>query len=341
MRNFFFSLTSTVIFLLGTQGSTLAKMPLNRQNLIAQKPQPSIHDRAKAELPEDYYIIYRITERLIRANDLDNLPWRIFINPKYEINAYATENNLIALYGGIIDQLSGIIDAIDCVIGHEISHHTEKHIALSPKEEAAIMDKIEREAIAQVENEISNAQVKSAGMELLGGILGIATGQTVDMSETNQTIYRQAEQRMAEIIQMKEQELLAKIAENNHRQEFEADHEGLIMSLKAGFKPQGCLDLLGVLERSVGSQFDGKTHPATPRRISQIKKLIIKIENQASEEAGEPVNSQMLVEYFARQFREREAREKSALTYSLSRDRRSILINPQGGSSLEQLENRF
>ncbi|MFM1842187.1 MAG: hypothetical protein RLZZ490_923, partial [Cyanobacteriota bacterium] len=95
-------------------------------------------------------------------------------------------------------------------------------------------------------------------MELLGGILGIATGQTVDMSETNQTIYRQAEQRMAEIIQMKEQELLAKIAENNHRQEFEADHEGLIMSLKAGFKPQGCLDVLGVLERSIGSQNDSK-----------------------------------------------------------------------------------
>jgi hypothetical protein len=47
------------------------------------------------------------------------------------------------------------------------------------------------------------------------------------MSETNQTIYRQAEQRMAEIIQIKEQELLAKIAENNHRQEFEAGHEGV------------------------------------------------------------------------------------------------------------------
>ncbi|MGH2414506.1 MAG: M48 family metalloprotease, partial [Microcystaceae cyanobacterium] len=102
-----------------------------------QKPQqqaPSqtqdIYQKAKKELPEDWYVIYRVIERIARANGLDNNPWRVVVVPEYTINAFATEVNLIAIYSGIIDQLAGDSSAIACVVGHEMGHHIKRHIAM-------------------------------------------------------------------------------------------------------------------------------------------------------------------------------------------------------------------
>jgi hypothetical protein len=57
---------------------------------LASAPQQSsstdpMYQAAKAELPEDYYLIYRIVERLARANGLDDLPWRVYIAPEYDL----------------------------------------------------------------------------------------------------------------------------------------------------------------------------------------------------------------------------------------------------------------
>lgn len=49
-------------------------------------------------------MLYRVIDRLSRANDLDQRPWRIVLVPQYQINAFADEANLIAVYTGIIDQ---------------------------------------------------------------------------------------------------------------------------------------------------------------------------------------------------------------------------------------------
>ncbi len=85
----------------------LSTVPASSQAKPA-KPRPTQADtsyqQAKKDLPNNMYVLYRVIDRLSRANELDQRPWRIVLVPKYEINAFADEANLIAVYTGIIDQ---------------------------------------------------------------------------------------------------------------------------------------------------------------------------------------------------------------------------------------------
>ena len=72
---------------------------------------------------DDYYRIYRITERIIRANRLDYQIWRVGITREPDtLNAYSVNGNYINLYTSIIDSCSDNDDALAMTIGHEIAH---------------------------------------------------------------------------------------------------------------------------------------------------------------------------------------------------------------------------
>lgn len=90
----------------------------------------TFYKQAEAELPEQFYVLYRIVERIARANDLDQHHWRVVIPEEYQINAFAREANLIVVYNGLLDQLAGDASALACVVGHEMAHHVHKHIPI-------------------------------------------------------------------------------------------------------------------------------------------------------------------------------------------------------------------
>ena len=94
----------------------------------------SFYDKARRELGEPYYTIYRVVDRLARANDLDQWPWRVKVEPAYDINAFASETNRLSIATGLIDQLAGDSAAIACVMGHEMAHHVLRHNALKEKD---------------------------------------------------------------------------------------------------------------------------------------------------------------------------------------------------------------
>ena len=72
---------------------------------------------------DTYYRVYRIAERIIRANKLDYQVWRIGIKRESEdINAFAVNGNYIELYTSTIDSFIDNDDALAEVIGHEIAH---------------------------------------------------------------------------------------------------------------------------------------------------------------------------------------------------------------------------
>ncbi len=80
---------------------------------------------------EDYYKVYRIAERIIRANKLDYINWRIGIYKEAEnVNAYSVGPNYIILTTSIYDSFNNNDDALALVIGHEIAHtvlgHTQR-----------------------------------------------------------------------------------------------------------------------------------------------------------------------------------------------------------------------
>ncbi len=76
----------------------------------------------------DFYNIYRISERLIRANNLDYTNWRIAIRKSEdEANAASTAANFVWINTALYDSVYNNQDALAFVIAHEMAHHILGH----------------------------------------------------------------------------------------------------------------------------------------------------------------------------------------------------------------------
>lgn len=82
---------------------------------------------------EDFYHVYRIAERMIRANNLDFMNWRISIERDLDFNAYNSNTNNVVILTGLYDTFSGNDDALALVIGHEMGHGMLGHSARKAK----------------------------------------------------------------------------------------------------------------------------------------------------------------------------------------------------------------
>ncbi len=72
---------------------------------------------------EDFYLVYRVAEKLIRANKLDYINWRICIYKDVENpNAYSSSVNHVAISTALLDTFRDNDDALAFVIGHEMGH---------------------------------------------------------------------------------------------------------------------------------------------------------------------------------------------------------------------------
>ena len=77
---------------------------------------------------EDYYKLYRVAERLIRANRLDYLNWRITIyRASVDPNAYNAVTNYIAISSALFDTYKNDEDALAYILGHEMGHAVLGH----------------------------------------------------------------------------------------------------------------------------------------------------------------------------------------------------------------------
>ncbi len=290
---------------------------------------------AKQELSEDWYVLYRIIDRLARANQLDSHPWRITIAPDYEINAFATDVNLIAVYNGILDQLGSDSSAIACVVAHEMGHHIKRHIALGQAEQVALKQKLQQEAQEEAIAEIERAQQTTGGDILLGLLSAVSAGFSNNPSSAYET-QRQLEQSKAQRVQAaqvraqeifveKERQYKLQNAANIRKQEFEADEVAYQFIAKAGFDGQGCIRAMEVLARTEGAEFD-TDHPAVPKRINRFKELISENPTEVLAERGK---------FYLQTSR-------IPLTYELSKDGQSLRINSKHGSSAaDDIDRQF
>lgn len=302
--------------------------------LIAQQASNPIHDQAKNDLPEDFYMLYRVIERLSRANGLDNLPWRVNIAQDYSVNAFAADYNLLAFYNGLLDVIHGDPNALAFVAGHEMGHHVRNHIAIGSAEKLRIQTQLRQEAIDEVAAEeedlrgdleklgtgqwaavgggtLVDALGESGGLgRLIGGIFGAI------LEGDRQRRLQAAVDRIDAINAQKQAEVERQWQELNHRQEFEADESGYQYIVRAGFDVQGAFTALEVLNRALGSQLDSDTHPATPDRIAKLNELKAKYPMQPLAAEGKT----------------KLATSAQPLTYDLSRDGSSLRINSRIGS---------
>jgi len=158
-----------------------------------------------------------------------------------EINAFALPGGFVCVNAGLLlstrneNELAG-------VLGHEISHVTQRHIA--------------RSIIAQSRNGMVSAAAMLAAILLgaVGGgeaaIAGMAAAQTVALQ--NQMTFSRAE-------------------------ETEADNIGIALVARSGFDPNGMWAFFEVLERLNGSRKESdipailRSHPVTNERIAETR----------------------------------------------------------------------
>ena len=300
---------------------------------VQAKPSPAsikTFERAKKELSKDWYAFYRIVDRIARANGYDQRPWRSMVVPMYDIYAFATDVNLIAMYDGIIDQLNGDSSALACIVAHEMGHHKKRHIAISQVKKAELVAKIQKEAEIEVLGEkraaTTEATVTGIGGDVVQRTIGGSLGNTLGglLGGQSKRRVRKAQKRINAIVEKKNRELEQRIAAQSREHEFEADEIGYLASVRAGFEPEGCLRAMEVIARTPGAEFD-TTHPAAPKRIQALKALIKKYPPQTLKREGEA-----------------RIAKSQALTYSLSRDKNSLRINSvRGGSAGDDIENMF
>lgn len=290
------------------------------------KPAPveSIYEKAKRELPPDVYVMYRIIDRLARANRLDQNPWRVAVIQKYEVNAFASELNYIALYTGILDQVAGDADAIACIVAHEMAHHTQRHQAIGPVEEAKLKEQIVKEAEQEVNREIEDAKADSNSAAVGAVFSQMLFGSDFGLANQGQQRLLDSKVRIEEIVKEKTDKLNQQIAESTRKFEFEADEFGYKYMATAGFDPQGCLRLMNVLGKTATGELD-TTHPAIPKRITRLKELISENPPEALKEKGELFLN-----------------PPRPLTYELSKDGESLRINSSfGGNAGDAIDQRF
>ena len=238
----------------------------------AQKPRDSKDSnpefaRAKKELSEDYYVLYRIIDKLSRANNNASSSWRVKLSDNYALNGFADEANLIIVPRPAVEQLSGNPDAIACMVGREMSHHIRKHQAIGPIEKASLKKQIQDEVVSQLKANENSKRGWGMGLGLVGSVLGVNTSGVQGMVNSG------TDSASAKMIQEKESELNRRIAETSSRIDKEADEDAFIYLTRAGRDPKGCIKYLEFISRDPNAEAD-PSNPQIPGRIQAYREFI-------------------------------------------------------------------
>ncbi|MEB3219473.1 MAG: M48 family metalloprotease [Nostocales cyanobacterium 94392] len=279
----------------------------------------SIYQNAKTQLPPDFYALYRIVDRIARANEYDTLPWQIVRVAKYDSQAFTENANLIPIYNGLLEKLGSDASALACIISHEMAHHQQGHQVVSNLEKIELIAQIREEAEKQVlagDRRIS--PVSTVGdfvvRRVIGGAIGSVVGGVLDNRSNRR--FRQAQQRINTIVEKKTAELVENIQKQTRENEFEADKIAYLASVKAGFDPEGCLRAMLVLNRTPGIEFE-QNHPTVEERIAAIKAMMNEFNTEILVESGQE-----------------NLFKTQPLTYNLSANQTSLRVNSRHGASV-------
>lgn len=303
--------------------ATLTCLCLLFSNVLTTKVKASsenyIYQNAKTQLPPDFYAIYRIVDRLARANEYDTRPWQIVRSAKYDTQGFAKNANLIAIYNGALEQLGGDASALACMISHEMAHHKQRHQVITNVEKAQLIAQIREEAAKTVlSRKRKTSPVTAVGdfvvRRVIGGTIGTVVGGVLDNRSNRR--FRKAQRRINAIVEKKTAELEENIEKQSREDEFEADKIAYLASVKAGFDKQGCLRAMSVLNRTPGVKFDDN-HPTVKERITAIKAVMKEFKNESLVEEGKD-----------------KLLQTQPLTYNLSANQTSLRVNSRHGASV-------
>lgn len=120
--------------------SKLAKDNAEYQKVSKYLASKKINEYYMQAYSEDFYRVYRIAEKIIRANGLDFINWRLTISASNEFNAYNSDTNNVTVHAGLLDSFANNDDALALAMGHEFAHGLLGHA----KRKAKYIAKINR-----------------------------------------------------------------------------------------------------------------------------------------------------------------------------------------------------
>lgn len=282
----------------------------------AQDKLDKTYAQAKKQLPADYYVLYRIVDKIARANNIASGSWRVKISEEYALNGFADEANLIVVPRSAMSQLTGDPDALACMVSREISHHVRKHKAVGPGEQAALKKQIQEEAVAAAAANEKSKMGWGMGLGLAGGLLGINTSGIQGAVNAN------TDRATARMIEEKEAELNKRMAQTSTRIEKEADEDAFIYLARASRDPKGCIRYLDVISRDPKAEPD-PANPQIPARIQSYRDFIDR-ESATKYKAEGSASLQ---------------RNKNPLTYEVADNGSSLRVNSSRGSTAKQIDS--
>lgn len=222
-----------------------------------------LYKKAEIELDKHLYREYRVAERIIRANKLNNYPWVIEMpNSKdYIINASTEQGNLIIIENGIMNTFYDDVSALAFITAHEMAHEILRHLYFKNKHDQ-LLDKNLQEDISSANSNIPDLINKYIVLTPIMGGYGASSVVRASMDQTTK-------------------DLEGKKAENEYDKlsfarkcEYEADKLAIVMIIKAGFLPQNSVKIFEFFNRMPVQADEISTHPSNENRISQIESLM-------------------------------------------------------------------
>ncbi|MHB9054969.1 MAG: M48 family metallopeptidase [Paludibacteraceae bacterium] len=177
-------------------------------------------------------------EKILKANgaesEIQNFRWEYNLFKVNQVNAFAMPGGKVAVFDGILPKTLNE-SGMAVVVGHEIAHVVAKHSA----------ERLSQQIAAQYGGSILGAVVggKSAAVQQgIGALYGIGVQTAV-------------------------------LLPYSRKQEYEADHLGLIIMAVAGYNPNEAITFWQRMtaDKSQASSDFMSTHPSDDKRIAQLK----------------------------------------------------------------------
>ena len=254
------------------------------KNLYIQKisKDNDVYIQEKRKLSPEQYQIYGITEKILRANNLEYQNWRIGfdLNPE-EINASSSTANLIMITSALYDSLHQNDDALALVISHEIAHSILNH----------------SQETAENNYRINQLDIQTANLERYAN----EQRQLGQLNCALNNSYTALGNNLANAIYMKNanqcQAAVNNLYQRERQMEFDADTEAVSLMLKAGFKINKGLEAFQFMSNLPNLYTTRSTHPPFPLRINNVRAGLgyINKPNLVAEGENNIYNSEVLV----------------------------------------------
>lgn len=242
----------------------------------------NVYTQEKEKLSPEQYQVYRITEKILRANNLEYQNWRIGfdLNPE-EINASSSTANLIMITSALYDSLYQNDDALALVIAHEIAHSILGHAQETAEDNYSISQlDIQTANLERYANEQRQLGNLNSALNNGGAALGNSIANAVYVARANQC-----------------QANVNNIYQRERQMEFDADTEAINLMLRSGYRVSKGLEAFDLMSNLPNLYTTRSTHPPMVLRISNVRNGLNYIDkpNLVAEGENNIYNSEVLI----------------------------------------------